>query len=302
MKDRNILETGPEEYPHYFRGRTQEKIKQGLADLAFLAKNLGDEDIEAVFKVLSNPALEEETSYAKEPFSRETVVNALALFIQANDLVGNQEEIDLESLVRDATFEAYHRNHPRRVIGAVNVNVESMSRQQAHDRGYRKLDKGDRLNSSEMRALIDAEESIAKSSEESQLTKEKSQVPTFTQSEIGEYVINNLEEIEPGLEVADFQLEDFNDHLDSQILCVDKEGEAVRVSWSFAPLSLLTARRMVRNQEEDSVSGQLRNVYVAVSAESDKVRSELAESNYKFCELRLGPHDVIKGIDCPNDS
>jgi hypothetical protein len=301
VKDRNILlESEPEEYPHYFRGRTREKLKQGLADLAFTAENLEDKDIAAVFNVLANPALEEETSYTEEPFTRETVVNALALFIQAVDLVGSQEDTDLETLIRDAIFEAYRRNHPRQVIGSVDVEVEASPRQDAHDRAYRKRRDGDLLSSSEMRALIDAEQPIDRETEESRSTPERSRQTLPTESEVNKYIIDNLEEIEPGLDLTDFQPE--TPGRDSYALCTDRDEKTVLIEWISHRLMTRHVKHFYQLIKLCGGPEQLRGILIAPPGGDTEAQSELVESGFEFRELQLGPHGVIEGINHPNTS
>ena len=301
MKDRNVLsESEPEEYPHSFRGRTRKKVKQGLADLAFTAEHLEDEDIEAVFKVLSNPALQEETSYTKEPFTRETVVNALALFIQAVDLVGGRGDADLETLIRDATFEAYDRNHPLKVVGAVNVDVKFALRQEAYDRAYRKHREGDSLNSSEMRALIDADQLGEKETDESQSTRKRSRQTLPTDPEVDKYVLDNLEKIESGLDLTDFQPE-APGH-DSYALCTDENSEAVLIEWLSHRLKTRDVRHFRKLIKHCGGSEQVRGILIAVPGGDEEAHSERVESGFEFRELQLGPRGVIKGINHPNTS
>lgn len=301
MKDRNILlESEPEEYPHYFRGRTREKLKQGLADLAFTAENLEDEDIAAVFKTLSNPALEEETSYTKESFTRETVVNALSLFIQAVDLVGNGEDTDLENVIRDAIFEAYHRNHPRQVIGSVDVEVKASPRQEAHDRAYRKRRDGDLLSPSEMRAFIDADQPADKETDESSSTQKRSRPALPTEPEVNKYIIDNLGEIEPGLDLTDFQPE--APDRDSYALCTDQDEETVLIEWISHRLMTHDVEHFYQLIKHCGGPEQLRGILIAPPGGDAEAKSDLVESGFEFRELELGPYGVIKGINHPTNS
>ena len=302
-KNRRILaQWSPVEYPSQFPKRIRERLTQSLADLSFIRENMEESDIAEVFAVLTDPDLSKTTSYSEESFSRETVVDALALFVQAADQVSEQDDAVLESFIRDAITKAYQESRPDHVVGEIDVNIETEPRQEAYDRGRAKFSDRNRLTSAEMRALLDAELPTSDGIRDESEIREQPVVRSPNSHDIKTYFTENIDNIEPGLEVSEFQPGLESDrHLDPDLICEDQNGDTVLVDFSASPASRDRIHRFFTLIEEYGGFDRIRGILVAPPGGRKREQSILTDSDIEYRMLRLGPHGTIKGIHHPDD-
>lgn len=293
--DRTTLtESEPEQYPRNFHTRTRERLRQGLADLAFSSEKLSEDDIAEVFEVLMDPDQTEETSFSREPFDRETIVSALSLFFQAVDLVGSQDDDTLETLIRDAVLQAYRSKLPDQVVSSVDVELNIAPRQETYERAREKYRDGEFLTSTEMRALIDAEVSRG-SNKDGTYSRDE---PPVNYSDIKQYVVNHLDEIEPGLELAEFQPKETSDQSSvPDLVCEDREGTTVLVEWrreSVIPRKLEGVQTLMKQYGGPD---RIRAIILAPNDPPGKSRERMIELGIEFRRLQVGSYGTIKGIE-----
>jgi hypothetical protein len=301
MKDRTVLEeSSPDQYPRNFRARTRERLKSGIADFASLSKRMEDPDLMQAFNVLSNPDLTEETSYTHEPFTRETVVDALALFIQAIDLVSDQNEAALEDLIREAVIKAYGRNHPDQLVGAVDLDLETASLRGVHEMARRKHRRGDWLTTTEMRALLADKTPV----EEGEQTTTKSLSDEYlSEKDIEEYVLDHLSEIEPGLEVSELQANSQPEELSApEILCVDKEEKPAPLILKTQPPSRDYLEGLQLYLREYGGADQARLILIIPDTWDGVAEMIEGRRGLEIRELQLDQYGNITGINNPNPS
>lgn len=294
LKDRTIFEESrPDQYPPHFRERAREKFKQALADLAFTSENFETEDIAQVFEVLTDPNLSGSTTYTHEPFSRDTIVDALALFFQATELISDQDESALDDLIQEAVRKAYHRSQPEQVVGSVDFELETAPRQEAYDRGCEKIRDGEWLTISERRAVFEAESS----DQDGYVGGEKEGFPEYNvllqDSDLTQYIIDHLDMIEPGLKQTEFQPGQAKDQFD--IFCEDQAGQLVLIKLMMGPMAdhhiMEIESRLVEYGGTERVRG------IVIGVDRGALGNESTEAEFDFYELQLGPHGVIKGFE-----
>lgn len=294
LKDRAIFEKSrPSQYPTHFRERAREKFKQALADLAFVSENFEAEDIAQVFSVLTDPDLSENTTYTHEPFTRNTIVDALSLFFQATELVSEQDESALDDLIQEAVRKAYHRSQPEQVVGSVDFELETAPRQEAYDRGCEKIRNGEWLTTNERRAVFEAESF----DQDGYAGEEKEGYPEYDillqNSDLTQYIISHLDAIEPGLEQIEFQPDQSKDQFD--IFCEDQDGQLVLIKLMMGPMADHHIIEIESSLVEYGGTERVRGIVIGV--DRGVLRKESTEAEFDFYELQLGPHGVIKGVE-----
>lgn len=297
MKDRTVLEkSDPDQYPRNFHARTREKLRSGVADLAALSENMEDRDIAQVFNVLAEPDLAEETSYTHEPFTRDTVVNALALFLQAIDVVSDQDEAALEDLIRDAVIRAYSHNHPDKLVGVADLDLETASRRGAGVLARRKYRRGERLNPTEMRALIE----VMSVDEENQTTTGSASEELLSGEDSAEYVLEHLSEIEPGLEKSEIQENSQPEGVAyPMILCVDQDEKPVLIALRIRPPSRGNIEGLEAHLREYGGPDQARGILVVPDIWDGVAEMVESRRGLEIRELQLDQSGEITGIDDP---
>ena len=290
-------ESNPDQYPPHFRRRTREKFKQGLADLAFISENLEEEDIEEVFGVLTDSDLNDETSYSHEPFTRQTIIEALGLFFQATELLADQDETILEDLIEQAARGAYHRNRPDLVVGTLDFDLETVSRQEAYDRGVETLANGEIRTNSERTAMLEAH---LQSIFGPEADKNKIDIPDHDMilqgSELTQYVIDHLDKIEPGLEQIVLEPDPSQGQFRTpDVFCRDQTGKIVLIEIIAGPI----AEHNITETESliEDYGGPERVRGIVVGPHKGVLEKESTKPKFEFCELQVGPYGVITGFN-----
>jgi hypothetical protein len=290
-------ESNPDQYPSHFRRRTRDKFKQGLADLAFISENFEKEDIAEVFGVLTDSDLNDETSYSHEPFTRRTVIDALGLFFQGAELVGDQDESVLEDFIQQAVKKAYRRNQPDQVIGSFDFDLETAPRQEAYDRGTEKMQNGELLTSSERRALFESAIPVLYGSDDQD---NNVHIPDYDiilrDSNLTDYVIDHLDEIEPGLKQIGGQPDPSEGQFRTpDIFCEDQTGQLVLIETMTGPIAehhiTETESLLTDYGDPEQIRG------IIVGPDRGVLEKESVEAKFDFCELQIGPHGVITGFE-----
>jgi hypothetical protein len=296
-KDRKIMEeSSPDQYPPHFRRRTRDKFKQGLADLAFISENLEEEDIAEVFGVLTDSDPKDETSYSHEPFTRQTIIEALGLFFQAAELVDDQDESVLEDFIQRGVEQAYRRHRPDLVVGTLDFDLETVPRQEAYDRGIEKVPDFQSLTSSEQSAVIAAH---ARTIHGQGPEEHSADIPDndiiLRGSELTQYVIDHLGEIEPGLEQVGFQSDPSKGQFRTpDVFCEDQTEQLVLIEVMTGPITEHDITETESLLEDYGGPEEVRGI--VVGPDRGILEKASTEAKFEFCELQLGPYGVIKGF------
>lgn len=209
-RERDFLQSGDAggSNPRALRQRIRERLRQGVADMALLFDTMEERDIKQVPKTGENEFDSE---------LRGDYIGTVGLLYR----IAAQNGVKTEPLIWEGIHLAHEREHPDRV-GEITVQINSISQDDLIPKVAEKVENGEPLTDIELRTLVE-NASLLRQGLEEYIHQQR----TRSFSSLEQFIRNNPEVVEDGLEIIDYHLPDEGTNVYPDIIGRDSDGNLV---------------------------------------------------------------------------